>query len=84
MFFFTFIITGTEFLLQKLCFIFIPKISNYLKPLLYNKLSLYSSYNSFKKKEKPIEQKFYRFSKFIQNLFFYSLMLSLFSLYPNV
>lgn len=51
MFFFTFIITGTEFLLQKLCFIFIPKISNYLKPLLYNKLSLYSNYNSFKKRK---------------------------------
>lgn len=51
MFFFTFIITWTEFLLQKLCFIFIPKISNYLKLLLYNKLSLYSNYNSFKKRK---------------------------------
>lgn len=53
MFVFTFIITVTEFLLQKLCFIFIPKISNYLKLLLYNKLSLYSNYNSFKKKKNP-------------------------------
>ena len=54
MFFFIFIITiitGTEFLLQKLCFIFIPKISNYLKPLLYNKLCYIPTTTASKKRK---------------------------------
>lgn len=81
MFFFTFIITWTEFLLQKLCFIFIPKISNYLKLLLYNKLSLYSNYNSFKKRKTHRTKILQIFQIYTKSIF---LLPTAFSLHPNV